>query len=206
VSGFEAPAGTVVDVAFPLAGTQLPREHALPLARALVAQLPWLAEEPLAGVHAVKTVPGGGSVGLLSRRARMLIRVPGQRRDALAALAGCVLDVGGCEVRLGAPVARALLPHSTLFARFVDAEGADEVGFMQGVARALQAAGIDARTVCGRRSQVGTPGGPVAGFALMLHGLSPADSLRAQSLGVGPHRLLGCGLFVPHRSAAAVGA
>jgi hypothetical protein len=46
----------------------------------------------------------------------------------------------------------------------------------------------------------------IAGFSLMLHGLSVADSLRVQRAGIGPHRLLGCGIFVPHRSAAAVGA
>ena len=40
----------------------------------------------------------------------------------------------------------------------------------------------------------------------MLHGLSAADSLTVQRAGIGPHRALGCGLFVPHKSAAAVGA
>jgi hypothetical protein len=40
----------------------------------------------------------------------------------------------------------------------------------------------------------------------MLSGLNAAQSLRVLRQGVGPHRLLGCGLFVPHKSAAAVGA
>ena len=43
-------------------------------------------------------------------------------------------------------------------------------------------------------------------FSMMLHGLGPEQSLRLQQRGLGPHRLLGCGLFVPHKSAAAVGA
>jgi hypothetical protein len=40
----------------------------------------------------------------------------------------------------------------------------------------------------------------------MLHGLATAASLRVLEAGVGRHRRLGCGLFVPHKSAAAVGA
>ena len=42
-------------------------------------------------------------------------------------------------------------------------------------------------------------------FSMMLHALVPEQSLRLQQHGLGPHRLLGCGLFVPHKSAAAVG-
>ena len=40
---------------------------------------------------------------------------------------------------------------------------------------------------------------------LVLHGLSTADSLLAQQRGVGLLRKLGCGVFVPHKSIAAVG-
>jgi hypothetical protein len=43
------------------------------------------------------------------------------------------------------------------------------------------------------------------GFSLMLDALSPDHSLRMLEAGLGRHRRLGCGLFVPHRSAAAVG-
>jgi hypothetical protein len=42
-------------------------------------------------------------------------------------------------------------------------------------------------------------------FSLMLDGLSHDDALRLLEHGIGPHRLWGCGLFVPHKSAAAVG-
>ncbi|MDE2299724.1 MAG: hypothetical protein KGK18_16350, partial [Burkholderiales bacterium] len=67
---------------------------------------------------------------------------------------------------------------------------------------ALQVRG---HSVCGLRHQVGAPGPLITGFSLMLHGLSGADSVRLQRSGLGPHRLLGCGIFVRHRSAAAVG-
>jgi CRISPR-associated protein Cas6 len=201
----EATIDTMVDVAFALAGTHLPRDHGLALSRALAEQLPWLAADPTAGVHAVKVVPGYGVRGLLSQRARLLLRVPDARVEALAPLAGRTLSVAGCVLRLGEPRPRHLLPHGTLFAPVVAAGSADEAAFMEAVSGALRALQVDAHRVCGRRRQVGTADGPITGFSLMLHGLSATDSLRVQCAGVGPHRLLGCGIFVPHRSAAAVG-
>jgi hypothetical protein len=39
----------------------------------------------------------------------------------------------------------------------------------------------------------------------MLDGLNAAHSLRVLEAGLGPHRRLGCGLFVPHKSSVAVG-
>ncbi|MDE2093132.1 MAG: type I-MYXAN CRISPR-associated protein Cas6/Cmx6 [Burkholderiales bacterium] len=197
---------TVGDVAFALEGTSLPRDHAVPLAQALCARLAWLAALPAAGIHPVKVVPGHGAWGLLSQRARLLLRLPLARLPALAALSGCSLDVGGCALRLGAPRPRELLAHSTLYAPFVAAEDADEALFMQAVAREMQAMQIGGHSVCGRRQRIGAPGPAITGFSLMLHGLAPADSLRLQRSGLGPHRLFGCGIFVPHRSAAAVGA
>lgn len=202
----DAPADTVVDVAFALEGASLPRDHALPLAQALGALLPWLPMEPLAGIHPVKVVPGYGVRGLLSQRARLLLRLPEARLADLARLAGCALSVGGCELRLGEPRPRELLPHSTLYAHFVAAASDDEPLFMEGVASALRALRVDGHRVCGRRQQRRVSAGEITGFSLMLHGLSAADSLCLQREGIGPHRLLGCGIFVPHRSAAAVGA
>jgi hypothetical protein len=40
----------------------------------------------------------------------------------------------------------------------------------------------------------------------MLDGLTVEDSLRVLESGLGAHRRLGCGVFVAHRSAVAVGA
>ncbi|HEX6363477.1 MAG TPA: type I-MYXAN CRISPR-associated protein Cas6/Cmx6 [Albitalea sp.] len=201
-----APAPTMVDVAFPLAGTTLPRDHRRLLADALDASLPWLAATPGAGVHRIKVVEGDAATALVSRRSRLVVRAPRARAGVLGALAGEALAVGGHRVRLGAPDVRELLAHRTLYAEFVVAPADDELAFLEGVERELAALGVTCGRVCGRPRAIDGGSGPLAGFSLMLDALSPADSMRILEQGIGAHRRLGCGLFVPHRSAAAVGA
>jgi CRISPR-associated protein Cas6 len=202
-SAIDEPA---VDVAFALEGRALARDHAQALADALALRLPWLAGHPTAGIHAVKVVPGSGPQGWLSQRARLLLRVPQSREGELSALTGCTLGVAGSDLRLGAPTPHRLLPHGTLYAYFVAARNDDETVFMQDVQAELDALRVGAHTVCGKRQQRRSDAGVLVGFSLMLHGLGAADSLTVQRRGIGPYRALGCGLFVPHKSAAAVGA
>jgi CRISPR-associated protein Cas6 len=197
---------SAVDVAFALEGRCLARDHAQALADAVAGCLPWLRSHPTAGIHAIRLVPGDEPVGWLSRRARLLLRVPRSIVPALAPLAGCTLGVGGSAVRLGDARPHELVPHATLYAHFVAAESADEAAFMRQVHAELARLGVHGHTVCGKRQQRHSAAGPLDGFSLMLHQLSPDDSLHVLRAGLGPHRELGCGLFVPHKSAAAVGA
>ena len=194
------------DVVFPLARQALPREHAQALRQALCAVLPWLETDPVAGVHPVKLVPGSAVPALLSRRARLLLRVASRRMDALMALTGLELNVAGYSLRLGVPHRHELAPHRTLYAYRVAADSADEVAFMAAVAEELAGMAIGGERVCGKHQTLVVDGRPMDTFSLMLHALPPEQSLRLQRGGLRTHRLLGCGLFVPHRSAAAVGA
>ncbi|MDO9142804.1 type I-MYXAN CRISPR-associated protein Cas6/Cmx6, partial [Rhodoferax sp.] len=94
--------------------------------------------------------------------------------------------------------------HTTLYAFHVAATDADEVAFMASVTQALSGLGVGGERVCGKRQQLTLASGVVPTFSLMLHGLAPEPSLHLQRHGIGPHRLLGCGIFIPHKSAAAV--
>ncbi len=203
----ELPPASVVDLAFPLAGRTVPRDCMQALHAALQRELPWLAQEARAGIHPLKLVQGSsaGPVSLLSQRTRLLLRLPRARVADASALAGRTLSLGGHTVQLGAPHERELLAHATLYAYAVAAASEDEVAFMQGVTGELQALGVRTHTVCGKRGGRPHEGRTLTTFSLMLHALSQADSLRVQEQGLGPHRLLGCGVFVPHKSAAAVG-
>jgi len=196
----------LVDLVYPLEGHSLPRDAAPALRVALERELPWLAEEPLAGIHPLKLVPGTDAQALLSQRTRLLLRLPRQRFDAAAELAGRSLQIGAQTVTLGHPHRRELLPHHTLYAYAVAAACDDEIAFMQAMDGALEALAVRSQPICGKRQQRDWPAGALTTFSLMLHGLTTVDSLRLQELGLGGHRLLGCGIFVPHKSAAAVGA
>lgn len=194
-----------VDVAFPMQGHALPRDHRLALAQAVSELLPWLADDPQAAVHPVKLVHGSGEPALLSARSRLILRVARERTTELPGLAGSTLCVAGQEIRLGQPQLRELLPHTTLYAHFVDAGEADEAGFLDAVEAELQELDVSCHRVCGSEQQWRGPQQVLHGFSLMLHGLRAAAALRVLEHGLGAHRLMGCGVFVPHKSAAAVG-
>lgn len=195
----------VVEAVFPLEGKALPRDHAQALQQALAERLPWLRSDEGVGIHPLKLVSGPESLALLSQRTRLIVRVNANRLDALQALVGVQLDVDGHALRLGAVHLRALQPLATLYAYRVAASSADESAFMQAMEAELAALAIAGERVCGKRQSMQVDGLEMTTFSMMLHGLVPEQSLRLQQHGLGPHRLLGCGLFVPHKSAAAVG-
>lgn len=201
-TGFSAQ---MLDAVFPVEGQFLAREHALALHAALAARWPWLDQDAMTGIHAIKLVAGASALALLSRRSRLLLRVRTERMPELLNLpTDFELDVAGQVLRLGPPHARPLQPHSTLYAYKLAANSADEVSFMQTVQQELADLGIGGERVCGKHACTLQDGVGSHTFSMMLHALTPAHSLRLQEHGLGPKRLLGCGLFVPHKSAAAV--
>ena len=193
----------MIDVAFPVEGDTLPGDYRFALADALERALPWLADSPAAGVHRLKLVGNGGNDAIVSRRTRLALRVPRERAADAGALAGAELSVAGRRLRVGAAQQRELQHHATLFAHVV-AGAEDELLFMQAVNAELESLGVQCRAICGLHHLL--EGGRLAGYSLMLDGLSPQHSLTMLEAGVGGHRRLGCGLFVGHKSAAAVGA
>jgi len=198
-------AASMVDVIYPLRGQALPRDHRRALAEALERLVPWLADPSQAGVHRVNVVAGSGEPALISLRTRLMLRVQRARVGELAPLQGVVLDVGGYPLRLGTvPVVRELLPWGTLYAHVVATADDDELAFLETIEGELDAMDVPCRRICGRRQVIDDGGRTLTGFSLMLDGLSPADSLRLLESGLGRHRRLGCGMFVPHRSAAAL--
>ena len=95
-------------------------------------------------------------------------------------------------------------PWATLHAQQVAAATGDEAAFQDEVAASLQARGVACQFITGRRQTVAAGEREVAGFSVVLHGLSPEGSLRMQFEGMGGGRVLGCGIFVPYKSIAAV--
>ena len=200
-----------IDVAFRLSGRWLPVDHACALRTAVVKVLPWLADEPTAGIHSIHGAASGngwerpgrdtGEMLLLSRRTRLVLRVPVRLVEATSGLCERRLDIDGCEVVTGVRRVRPLMPAGTLFARYVvDRRGGDEECFVEHIASALEALSVSVRKLlCGRSHRIVSGQRVLTTRSVMIANLGPAESLAVQCRGIGPGRLLGCGLFVPHK-------
>lgn len=200
----------VVDAVFAIECRSLPVDHAHALSQAVQAALPWFADEPQAGLHTVHGAASGAgwqrpegedAVFQLSRRTKLVLRLPAHRMADAAALSGRTLDVAGSPMRVGRVSARALLRIASLFSRSVIFPGAaDEAAFVAAAEEGLRALGVEAATMlCGREVTLATPTCTYQTRSLMLTVATPAQSLLLQRHGLGEGRKLGCGVFIPHK-------
>jgi CRISPR-associated protein Cas6 len=195
---------STVDLRFELRGTRLPADYACGLANAVLPRLPWLADDPGSGIHPVRCAPmGDGALGL-SRRTRLVLRVPRARAREALALEGCSLAFDGVTLAVGAAKSWPVTASPTLYARRVIMGPEEEVAFATALGDLLRAMEIDCKVVLGRRSALAIPRGERSGFSVLLYGIAPEKSLRLQERGLGVHRVYGCGIMVPHKSVAAV--
>ena len=194
----------MVDVAFTLRGGPIPADHGWQLFGLLAQRLDWLAAEADAGVHPIRGSRAVEGEIHLGERARLMLRLPRERAEQSFALSGARLALGN-GVEVGGARLRQLFAHGTLYSQFVATGTPDEAGFQRDVSAELERAGIGCKVICGRMRHAQTEGAEIVGFSLMLHDISPEHSLRMQAAGLGAGRKLGCGIFIPHKSAAAVG-
>jgi CRISPR-associated protein Cas6 len=206
----------VAERVFRIRGRTLPVEHGLALCVAIEAVLGSLADEPEAGIHPihvassgngwVRPEAGGDEPLSLSRRTRLVLRLPRRRLEEARRLEGRTLDVAGHELEVGESKLRELRPSEALFARHVaHPAGEEESAFVERAARVLTGRGIPVRKLlCGQARRLQGDEGTVHTRGLMVANLAPGDSIRLQAMGLGSGRRLGCGLFVPHKSIAAL--
>jgi len=208
---FQVP-DNIVDVLFSIDCKRLPVDHAYALSEALKRVLPWFSDDTGLGVHTVHVAgsqngwerPEHGSDQhlIVSRRTKLAIRVPRERLDILMEdLRGKTLDVAGCSLTIGDGKIRPLSTETTLFARYVVARPGDsEEEFLRWAAGELSAMDIRLRkALCGKETLLTTPDGTIHTRSLMLADLAQEDSVRLQQAGLGPHREMGCGIFIPHK-------
>ena len=196
---------TVVDVCFEVRCERLPQDYGYSLFRALAGRLDWLEEDTLAGVHPLHGTASADGELFLGRRARLMLRLTSERTEQALGLSGARLALGS-GLEIGPGRLRELMPFATVYSHFVSTGTADEVEFLGHAATQLKAAGLPESMITGKAHVASTPEGAVRGFSLLLHGLTPKQSLAVQESGLGEGRKLGCGIFVPHKSVVAVGA
>lgn len=200
----------VVDVAFSISCRALPVDHAWALSEAVAAVLPWMVEVPRAGVHTIHVADSGNGwmrpqapddLLYLSRRTKLVLRVPRERIDDAHALSDKTLDVAGHRLQVDKGVVRLLSDITTIFARYIVTEDDDdESAFLAAMHAQLQRLGIrPKKMLCGIERVVHTPERHIRTRSLMLADLSVEESVRLQQEGLGPLRHRGCGLFIPHK-------
>lgn len=197
----------MVDLQFDLVGTTIPVDNALLLSDALLRLLPWLGEDAGTGIQHLKgseTNSGDASLNI-NRRTKLFLRVPSARVEDVQPLVGQSLDLDGHALQIGRFKTRAFSPFGNIYAHFVDTGSASEEQFVQDVMRELEGHfQIRCGFICGKQQTLHSASGPIFGYSLMLHGLPPHKSLQIQDEGLGHNRLLGCGIFIPHKSIAPV--
>ena len=166
----------------------LPVDHACALRGAVVNVLPWLEDEPAAGIHSIYGAASGngwerpgresGEMISLSRRTRLVLRVPAGRAEATSELCERRLDIDGCEVVTGTRQPRPLRTAGTVFARYVvDEEDGDEERFVERVASALEALSVSARKLlCGRSNRIVSAQRVLTARSLMVAELGAEES------------------------------
>lgn len=205
----------VVDISYDIRCRTLPVDHAYALQQGLHRACPWLEQEATVGVHSIHVAESGNGwmrpenaadLLHLSRRTKLVLRIPKHRIADASQLSGKQLDVAGHSLEVGKSSVRPLSALTTLFARYVVADDGDENAFMQSAARLLQALDIQPKKMlCGLGRAIGTPEKLIRTRSLMLADMDLKDSVKLQQQGLGPWRQLGCGLFIPHKDLHEIG-
>jgi CRISPR-associated protein Cas6 len=197
-----------IDLAFPVRGQPIARDHGYALYGAVSRLIPGIHGATWIGIHGIAGKLAGFEGWMSDSKATLRVRIPVGKLGPLLALAGATLEVSGHRIEVGVPIVHALTPVAVLEARLVI------IRFTGGISKPFDRAVFDARFVaeaqrqlvghgirgdlalCGRRSlRVG--GQRVIGHAVRVVGLSPDDSIKLQIHGLGGKRAMGCGIFRP---------
>ncbi len=204
----------VLDLHFSIRCKTLPVDHAWALSTAIQKALPWFVEEELAALHLIYVADSGngwerphgaGDTLYPSRRTKLVLRLPAERIDDALALSGQTLQVGESEIEVGEGKAQPLSATNTLYSRYVaitEVDQTEEAFIAQQVAE-LKTAGLRfKKVVCGKENSFVLPDGELLTRSVLIADLPLADAVRLQEIGLGPHHLkmLGCGLFIPHKT------
>jgi len=200
----------VVDLSFKLDCKCLANDHVWQLSQAIREVLPWLADEPQAGIHQIhgaESMNGwnrpeeADSLIHLSRRTKLYLRVPGLRVGDALQLEGKTLDVAGKQLKIGRSSVKLLSLYEVQFSRYVITRpDVDEEEFLQDAVAELRKLNIPPRKLLsGKTQSFMTPDGDITTRSLMIADLEPMEAIRLQEAGIGEGRLMGCGLFVPHK-------
>ena len=203
----------VVDLLFSIDCKSLPVDHAYALSSAVTRALPWFADDDIAALHTIHGADSGNGwerpegaddIIYLSRRTKLVLRVPADRIDDAMTLCGQELDVAGNPMKVLKASKRLLEITTSLYSRHVVAEeGEDEDAVLKRVIAEMRGMGLEFKKVlCGKAHSLQTPERTITTHSLLVADLNFEDAITLQEHGVGAkeYKKLGCGLFIPHKT------
>ena len=206
---------TIQDAVFNIHAKILPIDHAYLLSQALLKHLPWL-EEVNAGVFDISVADGNGweqdhESGFYypSKRSKLSIRIPQEKLNDAEILVGKTLNLGEYQIDIVRALKSKLMSDMQIvFAKHIVCDkNASEETFLQTSFAQLQALGIQPKKMmAGLKRKISTPDGIIHTRSLMVADLRKSESVKLQEVGIGEHRLLGCGLFLPQKGIESVNA
>lgn len=188
----------IIDVVFDVEGTSVPENYPFRLWDELVRIVPWMQGQENIGVIPLRGSSSGNRL-LLSRRSKLILRLPAELEAGISALSGHVLNMEGGVLKVGAGKSRAILAAPTLHAWMVESD-LDEVAFITAMREQLRSMGISCNLICDKHREISEGKQSLRGFGLVLHDLKPAASVQIQQAGLSGARHLGCGIFVPFKA------
>lgn len=195
----------LIDLSFPVYGTELHADHNHRLLAGLSQKFPSLHNLQGLAINTITGIPDKQGKIKLTKSSKLYLRLPVEAISHVYLLAGENLEIGDYTIQLGNPELKTLKPVDTLKARLVTIKGYKEPeAFLMAAERQLRALGISAN--------IGIPandsGEPkrltlkiqkytIVGFSVVVSELAEDDSIKLQVHGLGGKRRLGCGIFYP---------
>ncbi len=188
----------MIDLVFDLDGSSVPDDYHFMLWSELVRCLSWLDSESDAGFHPLRG-SASGSKTLLSKRTKLILRLPKDKVAQATMLSGQQLDIEGSILKVGKARERELQAATTLHS-FIVESNLNEVEFLAEMKQKLHEMNIPCNLICDKQRKIHSDKQVLNGFGLVLHDLKLPDSLKIQRTGLGGARHFGCGIFVPFKA------
>lgn len=203
---------SVVDLAFSIDCRALPVDHTYALAAEIERHLPWLATEERCALHLIHGADSGNgwerpeqgdALLYLSRRTRLILRVPKERIESAQELTHKELMVDQHPLKVGKADIRKLAVTTALYSRYLETgEDENEEKFIDRAVAELRAMGLEFKKILAGKAHTHRDGNDNVLFtrSLFIADLGRLDSIRLQEQGLGSRQHMGFGVFIPHKT------
>jgi CRISPR-associated protein Cas6 len=202
----------VVDLAYSINCRALPIDHSYALASAIAQHLPWFVSEEHCALHLIHGAESGNGwdrpengedLLYISRRTKLVLRLPKERIEAAQTLTGKELVIDKHVISVGPSNTRKLADSTALYSRYVDSHPDEsEEEFIDRAVAELRAMGLKFKKIMAGKSHTHNGGSEqeILTRSLFIADLARMDSIRLQEQGIGSKQNYGFGVFIPHKT------